>query len=175
MANRFTIVASVNEYPTKFSKRVYTPILVWGAIGFITLLGNSVFLPEIVNIISVIALIVNFICVIPLVYIIKKRRKKLSEIQSKFISKEITLVVEDKKIYLFEVDSKNVLNVDLDDKTGVIDLHRSNKEVTTHIKVDVVESARLKADLESAGIEVLSIEELAYREMNDPNRVRSFF
>ena len=64
MANSFTVRTEFNEYSNKYAKRVYMPIFVWGLLCFIALLGNSAFLPQIVNIISVIALILIFLSIV---------------------------------------------------------------------------------------------------------------
>lgn len=175
MANSFTVRTEFNEYSNKYAKRVYMPIFVWGLLCFIALLGNSAFLPQIVNIISVIALILIFLSIVFVMIIVKKRQKELIKIQSDFKKKDVTLIVEDKKIYLSKVDAENVLDVSLDDKTNAIFLHRVNREVTTFIRVDVMDSVGLKADLENLGIEVLSIEDIAYKDMQDVNRVRRLF
>ena len=161
MDKKFTVLASVNEVSNKELLKNYLPVLVWGLVVFISLFGLSNIFPSIVNIIFTAILILDFIMLVPVIFIMRKNSRRLSKLQRDYKNSMIDIIISDGNAYIEDASQENKLTaITWEDKQNKLYFVRQNKKSLLRVRILPPDSLMIKEELNSMGIKTPTIEEV---------------
>ncbi len=160
MDKKFSVLASVNEVSNKELLKNYLPVLVWGLVVFISLFGLSNIFPSIVNIIFTAILILDFIMLVPAIFIMRKNSRRLSKLQRDYKNSIIDIIISDGNAYIEDASKENrITAITWEDKQNKLYFVRQNKRSLLRVRILPPDSLMIKEEFNSIGIKTPTIEE----------------
>ena len=167
MDKSFKVQASVNEVSNRRIYQSYLPILIWALIVFVCLFGLSDIFPTIVNYISTVVLILDFLMLVPVAVIMKRMSVRLTKLNSEYVTSMIDIIISGSDAYLGSVSNENKITaITWEESTSKLYFVRQNRKSLSRVRILPPDSYMIMGELNMSGIKTPTIAELVDNDMN---------